>query len=223
MNRTGDRQFSQLVASLTVVCLAWSTGPAAASGATQGAVTPEWQQLQTAAPGTEVQVDLTNGARVRGRLIEARPDAMLLNSNELLKGAVTTAPDTSLRGTQVFQRIDVAAVKIRGPRSRPSYRAAEGAPDAVAVRRVVAALGIGTTVNLRAATGGKLRARILTIEDGGFTVGRRGSTPGRQVAYGDVIELEPAGMHPGALAGVAAAAVAGAIFLVYSWAVAHGS
>ena len=83
------------------------------------------------------------------------------------------------------------------------YRA-RGAPDVVAVRGVVTALGIGKKIDLktRSSIWGSQRGTIRSIEQDGFRVVRGLRARADFVAYSDVDQVKAAGILPGFLKGV---------------------
>ena len=72
---------------------------------------------------------------------------------------------------------------------------ADGAPDVVAVRQVVTALGIGKKIDLKTTSGERLRGRIQSVEQNGFTVVHGSRSTAELIAYSAVGQVKPAGMH----------------------------
>lgn len=74
-----------------------------------------WDSLPDLPRGTRVQLLLTNGSEIRGRLISARSDAIVLEKNQVRRGTFAPPPGTSLRDALTFKRSDVSSVvQIKG-------------------------------------------------------------------------------------------------------------
>ena len=88
---------------------------------------------------------------------------------------------------------------------------ATGAPNVDAVRKIVASLGIGKTVDVKTTSSKRLRGKIESIEQDGFTIvhGLKASTD--RFEYADVSQVGKAGMRTSYKvligAGVAAAVI----------------
>ena len=103
-----------------------------------------------------------------------------------------------------------------------SYRAT-GLPDPDVVRRVVATLGVGKTVDVKTTSSKKLRAKIQSIDASGFTV-THGRTPvPLAITYDEVTQLKPAGWPAAAKIALAAGAVVGVSVLSFFLCWATGS
>jgi len=82
--------------------------------------TPDgWDTAVTAPPGTRVRLTLLNGTIVRGLLVEARADGLVIKDNELERGQLTSRSG-SLRDPHTFVRAEIAKAQAEGigePRS----------------------------------------------------------------------------------------------------------
>lgn len=73
-----------------------------------------WDTLPNVPTRTRLILTLNDGSQVRGRVVEARPDAVVLDENEVLKGQLKSAAGTPLRAPLTFMRADVSRVRVLG-------------------------------------------------------------------------------------------------------------
>lgn len=192
---------------LTVLNVADSTLPVAARLLTNASVLAEpldavsesqqpadaWDSVQGLLPGTRLKLTFNDGSEVTGTVVETRADAVVMNDNQPGRAGLKTPRGSSLRDKLTFTRSDVATVSVLKVPTR--YRAS-GSPDAVAVRHVVTALGIGKKIDLKTTSSmwGSQRGTIRSIEQDGFRVVRGFRAPADFVAYSDVDQVEAAGL-----------------------------
>ncbi len=71
-----------------------------------------WNRLTVAPPGSRVRLTLKDGSEIRGRLVEARADAVVLEDNETGPTGIRLSPGQSIRDRLTFFRADTASVDI---------------------------------------------------------------------------------------------------------------
>lgn len=116
-----------------------------------------------------------------------------MNDNQPGRAGLKTPRGSSLRDRLTFTRADVATVSVL----KVARYHARGAPDVIAVRNVVTALGIGRKIDLKTTSSmwGSQRGTIRSIEQDGFRIVRGFRAPADFVAYSDVDQVKAAGMH----------------------------
>ena len=125
-----------------------------------------WEfDLPAASAGSQLLLTLASGGRLECRLIEAMPDAVVVNDCRVREGQV--AGKGTDRDARTFSRRDVTRVAMVDP---PRKFASNGQPNAAVVRFLVTSWGVGKKVDVQTITAERIRARIASIEPGGFTV-----------------------------------------------------
>ena len=180
-----------------------------------GRATDSWDLLLPAVPaGGRIQLTLTDGVVLESRLVEATPDSVVVDDQQILKGRFTQRQP---QGTLTFTRAEVARVAmVNAPTNYASTT-----PNAGVVRMLVSSWGVGTKVDVQTVAAERIRARIVSIEPGVFTVVRE--TTASKIAYGDVLRLRQDRMRTGAKIAIGAGAVIGALFLAYPQCFASGA
>jgi sRNA-binding regulator protein Hfq len=164
MNRT------KYIAAALVVTIAWTNTAARLDAAT------EWsnyykEKIETFGPGTEVEIELHNGKRLRGAI---------LDFNDVCFDLMTGKRDSPLRiAFENVKNLQVTRVTI--------------ARDSSQLRTVLRTLGNDGEVKLRLASGKKLKGRIHWTREEEFdlVMGRKAETV--TINYHDVDELWPLG------------------------------
>lgn len=175
-----------------IACLAASALPVAAQE-TPRQSTDVWDSVRGLPPGTRVRLILHDGAEITGTVVETRLDTVVMKDNHPGRAGVRISRGSSFRGRSTFTRSDVAGVSVL---EVPRWYRASGATDPVAVRYVVAELGIGRKIDLTRSNGSeRMRVRIRSIEQNGFTYVHGFRSAVDSIAYGDVSQMKPAGMH----------------------------
>ena len=72
-----------------------------------------WDRLPKLAKGTRIGLTFTDRTEIRGRLVEARADAVVLEDSVALKGPAQPG-GVSLKGPRTFLRSNVSSVKVLG-------------------------------------------------------------------------------------------------------------
>lgn len=156
--------------------------------------------LPAAQVGARLLVTLAAGAVLECRLVDVRPDAVVVNDIRIIEGQFTAKAAT--REASLFARVDVTRVAMVNP---PRKFASNGQPNAAVVRFLVSSWGVGKKVDLQTITAERIRARIASIEPGGFTVVN--TITARRIDFAGVHQLRPdsgRGKHIWITVGVAA-------------------
>ena len=112
-------------------------------------------------------------------------------------------------------------VVLRIDPTRLSYRQA-GQPEPAEVRRVVIGLGLGKKVRLTLADGKKFQCKLQAIGQDDFTVRNTKTGAASQVAFRDVVQLEPKGLSKDSKIAISIGAGAAAGLLIGLLVFAHG-
>jgi hypothetical protein len=108
---------------LALVLTALSVGPPAFAQDDDAS----WKQLEGMRSGTKIHLTLKEGAEIEGLLVEARADAITLDSTRLLKGSFSSPAGTRLGERLTFSRGDVVhlvAPKAKGTGMSPGRKIA---------------------------------------------------------------------------------------------------
>jgi hypothetical protein len=111
------------------------------------------------------------------------------------------------------EAVAAAAQNAPGPK-RYDYDGV-GAPDAAMVRRVATTLGPGKTVDVKTTNSKKLRAKIQSIDESGFTVTHGRSSAPVVIAYDEVTQLKSAGLRRAAKIAIGVGLAYGVPWLVW--------
>lgn len=161
--------------------------------------TDSWELVLPAVPvGGRVRLTLADGAVLESRLVEARPDAVVVDDKRVVEGRFITS-GTMMR----FSRADVTRVAMVNP---PTNYTADR-PNPAVVRFLVASWGVRQKVDLQTITAERIRARVVSIEQGGFTI--VGKTTATRIAYHEVLRLRKQRMGLGKKIAIGAALFVG--------------
>ncbi len=131
------------------------------------------QRVDQFGVGAKVKVELTNGKKFKGSIRSIEDEGFLLAAAKA--GSATRVPYG-----------DVAQLNL----AKNTYKAA-GQPDSVAVRRVVAELGVGHHIMVRSAEGKEYHGNIVAIGAESFTVLPDHTNAPVQIAYNNVHQMGP--------------------------------
>ena len=142
--------------------------------------------------GVRVVLELHDGPTLKGSLVSVSDDALVVGTLDRVRESATLRNAPGIPGAYVFAPSEVARVGLE-PNQRNFYVVAPGqSADPDAVRRAVARLKVGRTVNVTTSVGRTYRGSLTRANDEGFDliVGGRVVT----VAYSDVVAVGPTGM-----------------------------
>jgi ribosome maturation factor RimP len=131
------------------------------------------QRVDQFGVGAKVKVELTNGKKFKGSIQSIEDGGFLLASAKA--GSPTRVPYG-----------DVAQLNL----AKNTYKAA-GQPDSVAVRRVVAELGVGHHIMVKTSEAKECHGNIVAIAAESFTVLPDHTAAPVQIAYNNVQQMGP--------------------------------
>lgn len=163
--------------------------------------------LPAVAPGTRLLLTMTAGAVLDSRLVEVKPDAIVVADSQLRQGQLTTA--TPMQGEVTLSRADVTRVAMVRP---PREYVASGRSDMALVRYLASSWGAGTKVEIRTVTAERVKGRIASTTPKALLLTT--GTTDRVIAYQDVVQLRPGGMRTGTKIAIGATTAVGVFALV---------
>jgi hypothetical protein len=148
----------------------------------------EWNQLSRVAINDSVTLTRTDGERVTGRLVDVRPDTLVLSIGGAVPAAGPGGQSQAAAAPKVrtIQRSDVTALTVR---VRNGVYTAIGGTDPVAAQRAIATWRVGGRIAVVTAAGRPMRGRITTIGPTQFTL-RQGDQL-RVIEYAEVRQVHP--------------------------------
>ena len=169
-----------------------------------------WSIVQHLPAGTRVKLTLSDGVEATGSVVKMLADGVVMNNVDTaaksLKGVRALGASSSL----VFRGSDLTMATV--VKMATQYSAGRGPTDAVTVRHVVTAIGVGQRVTVRTGASDQRSGQITALDADGFVL-RRGSTEER-VLYTAPLEVKAGRtLGRGAKIGIGAA-VAGAAYLL---------
>jgi hypothetical protein len=186
-----------------------------------GAQDDAWTVLEDVGRGTRVKLSLASGGDVTGTVVEVRDDAVSLRDIDMQGHLVTFSGPNGPEGEKVIARVGVVRVRVVGKGMR--YEAAPGQrPEAPGARRVATALGVGRKVDVRTTRPQKLRGTITGIDHDTLTVSHGGSRT-TAIPFGEVTQLERAGLHWGAKTAIGVGVTYGALWVIALISMANGT
>jgi ribosome maturation factor RimP len=161
------------------------------------------QRVDQFGVGAKVKVELTNGKKFRGSIQSIEDGGFLLAAAKA--GSPTRVP-----------YVDVAQLNL----AKNTYKAT-GQPDSVAVRRVVAELGVAHHIMVKTSEAKEYHGNIVAIAAESFTVLPDHTAAPVQIAYNNVQQMGPNMSKTdwiviGALAGVAVVVIVFYVMLTHS-------
>jgi ribosome maturation factor RimP len=157
------------------------------------------QQVGKFGVGAKVKVELTNGKKLKGSIQSIEDGGFLLAAAKA--GSPTRVPYGN-----------VAQLNL----AKNTYKAT-GQPDSVAVRRVVAELGVGHHIMVKTSEAREYHGNIVAIAAESFTVLPDHTATPVQIAYNSVQQMGPNMSKGTKIALIVLAGVAVAVVIVAVW------
>ena len=173
----------------------------------QRAVT--WEDLSALPAESEVRLVLRGGVPVDGHILSVMPDAIELRSSQtlLLKVPEGVQSDRDRRVWRFPRELVLESSALR-----VAYTPKAGATS-FEIARVVAAIGVGTRVDVQSRTDQRCRGRIQRIDETGFGIDCRNKAL-RQMAFGDLKRIGTPGSNGAINAVLIGAGIFGLLLLI---------
>jgi hypothetical protein len=98
-----------------------------------------WEQLLTLPPGSRVRLTFNDGSDVRGRLVQAQTEAVVLEDNEPGASGIRVPQGQSIHDRLTFLRANVSTVQVL------SIARARGTPRSIG-KKIALGVGIGAAI-----------------------------------------------------------------------------
>lgn len=159
-----------------------------------------WDRVVSAPEGSRIRVGLRDGAEVTGRLVVARPDAIVIDNVQTGPAGVRTGPGVSLKDGLTIARADVATIALL---SSPRTRGMATTTTPVSFDQLRVLVGAGQKISVTELSGRRYSGTIVDLSSSALAL-RVGNSV-RQLQENDIATIRQRRDDPlrnGALAGL---------------------